>query len=295
VNEFVATLVRGLGNGSIYALLALGFVIVYKSMRVISFAQPAFMIAGATLVSYLVLSMNFFLAVVVALLLTALLGIGVERLALRPMIGKPVFVIAIITLGVDIVIRTVVNSFIGLDIRQMGDPWGLQQVDVLGAKIDERHLATLVTTVIVVAALFAFYRWSRTGLAMRAASSDQEVALAQGVSVGRVFSLSWALAAALAGLAGVFLSTGIGLEQNLWLTALKALPVIILGGLDSLGGAVIAGLSIGVVEALVGSYGGDLHPVFGGDFFLVVPYLLMLLVLLVKPYGLFGTREVERI
>jgi branched-chain amino acid transport system permease protein len=295
VNEFVATVVRGLGSGSIYALLALGFVIVYKSMRVISFAQPAFMMAGALLVSYFVLSMNFFLAVVVALLLTALLGAGVERLALRPMIGKPVFVIAIITLGVDIVIRTVVNSFIGLDIRQMGDPWGLQQVDVLGVKVDQRHLATLVTTLIVVAALFAFYRWSRTGLAMRAASSDQEVALAQGVSVGRVFSLSWALAAALAGLAGVFLSTGIGLEQNLWLTALKALPVIILGGLDSLGGAVLAGLAIGVVEALVGSYGGDLHPAFGGDFFLVVPYLLMLLVLLVRPYGLFGTREVERI
>jgi branched-chain amino acid transport system permease protein len=295
VNEFVATVVRGLGNGSIYALLALGFVIVYKSMRVISFAQPAFMMAGALLVGYLVLSMNFFLAVGVALLLTALLGAGVERLALRPMIGKPVFVIAIITLGVDIVIRTVVNSFIGLDIRQMGDPWGLKQVDVLGAKIDQRHLATLVTTLIVVAALFAFYRWSRTGLAMRAASSDQEVALAQGISVGRVFSLSWALAAALAGLAGVFLATGIGLEQNLWLTALKALPVIILGGLDSLGGAVIAGLTIGVVEALVGGYGGDLHPALGGDFFLVVPYLLMLLVLLVKPYGLFGTREVERI
>ncbi len=295
MNDFVATVVRGLGNGSIYALLALGFVIVYKSMRVISFAQPAFMMAGGVLVSHLVLEMNFFLAVVIALLLTGLLGVGVERVALRPMIGKPVFVIAIITLGVDVVIRTVVNSFIGVDIRQMGDPWGLEQLKVGSVTIDQRHLATLVTTLVVVAALFAFYRWSRTGLAMRAASSDQEVALAQGVSVGRVFSLSWALAAMLAGLAGVFLSTGIGLEQNLWLTALKALPVIILGGLDSLGGAVVAGLAIGVVEALVGNYGGNLSPVFGGDFFLVVPYLLMLLVLLVKPYGLFGTREVERI
>lgn len=295
MNEFVATVVRGLGNGSIYALLALGFVIIYKSMRVISFAQPAFMMAGAVMVSHFVGSMNFFLAVVLALLLTGLLGVGVERVALRPMIGKPVFVIAIITLGVDIVVRTVVNSFIGLDIRQMGDPWGLKQLKILGVNVDQRHLATLVTTLAVVAALFAFYRWSRTGLAMRAASSDQEVALAQGVSVGRVFSLSWALAAMLAGLAGVFLSTGIGLEQNLWLTALKALPVIILGGLDSLGGAVVAGLAIGVVEALVGNYGGDLSPALGGDFFLVVPYLLMLLVLLVRPYGLFGTKEVERI
>lgn len=295
MNDFLATVIRGLGTGSIYALLALGFVIIYKSMRVISFAQPAFMVAGATLVSHLVLRMDFWLALVIALLLTGLLGAGVERIALRPMIGKPVFVIAIITLGVDIVIRTVVNSFIGLDIRQMGDPWGLEQLTVFGLTIDQRHLATLVATLIVVAALFAFYRYSRMGLAMRAASYDQEVALAQGISVGRVFSLSWALAAMLAALAGVFLSTGVGLEQNLWITALKALPVIILGGLDSLGGAVVAGLAIGVVEALVGSYGGDVSPIFGGDFFLVVPYLLMLAVLLVKPYGLFGTREVERI
>jgi branched-chain amino acid transport system permease protein len=295
VNEFVSTLVKGLGNGSIYALLALGFVIIYKSMRVISFAQPAFMMVGATLVSYLVLELNFFLAVLVALALTALLGIGVERAALRPMIGKPVFVVAIITLGVDIVIRTVTNVYIGLEIRQMGDPWGLEQVDIFGVPVDQRHLATLITTVVVVTALFAFFRYSRMGLAMRAASYDQEVALAQGVSVGWVFALSWAIAGVLAALAGVFLSVGVGLEQTLWVTALKALPVIILGGLDSLGGAVVAGLAIGVFEALVGTYGDDIAPFLGGDFFLVVPYLLMLLVLLVRPYGLFGTREVERI
>ncbi len=295
MNELVGTVVKGLGNGSVYALLALGFVIIYKSMRVISFAQPAFMMVGATLVSYLVLELNFFLAVLIALALTASLGVVVERTALRPMIGKPVFVVAIITLGVDIVIRTVTNVYIGLEIRQMGDPWGMKQVDVLGVAVDQRHLATLVTTVVVVAALFLFFRYSRMGLAMRATSYDQEVALAQGVSVGWVFALSWAIAGSLAGLAGVFLSAGVGLEQTLWVTALKALPVIILGGLDSLGGAVVAGLSIGVFEALVGTYGGDVAPFLGGDFFLVVPYVLMLLVLLVRPYGLFGTREVERI
>ena len=295
MNELVGTVVKGLGNGSVYALLALGFVIIYKSMRVISFAQPAFMMVGATLVSYLVLELNFFLAVLIALALTASLGVVVERTALRPMIGKPVFVVAIITLGVDIVIRTVTNVYIGLEIRQMGDPWGMKQVDVLGVAVDQRHLATLVTTVVVVAALFLFFRYSRMGLAMRATSYDQEVALAQGVSVGWVFALSWAIAGSLAGLAGVFLSAGVGLEQTLWVTALKALPVIILGGLDSLGGAVVAGLSIGVFEALVGTYGGDVALFLGGDFFLVVPYVLMLLVLLVRPYGLFGTREVERI
>jgi branched-chain amino acid transport system permease protein len=295
MDEFVATVVKGLGNGSIYALLAIGFVIIYKSMRVISFAQPAFMMVGATLVSYLVLELNFFVAVILALALTALLGIVVERAALRPMIGKPVFVVAIITLGIDIVVRTVINVYIGLEIRQMGDPWGLDQVGIFGVAVDQRHLATFVTTVLVVAALFAFFRYSRMGLAMRATSYDQEVALAQGVSVGWVFALSWAIAGALAGLAGVFLSAGVGLEQTLWVTALKALPVIILGGLDSLGGAVVAGLAIGVFEAVVGTYGGDVAPFLGGDFFLVVPYLLMLLVLLVRPYGFFGTREVERV
>lgn len=295
MNDFISTVVKGLGNGSIYALLALGFVIIYKSMRVISFAQPAFMMVGATLVSYLVLHLNFFLALLIALALTALLGVGVERLALRPMIGKPVFVVAIITLGIDIVVRTITNIYIGLEIRQMGDPWGIGQTKILGVSVDQRALATLVTTLVVVGALFAFFRYSRMGLAMRATSYDQEVALAQGVSVGSVFALSWAIAGALAGLAGVFLSVGVGLEQTLWVSALKALPVIILGGLDSLGGAVVAGLAIGIFEAITGTYGGDLAPFLGGDFFLVVPYVLMLLVLLVRPYGLFGTREVERI
>jgi branched-chain amino acid transport system permease protein len=295
MSELVQSVVRGLGQGSIYALLALGFVIVYKSMRVISFAQPAFMLAGAVLVSYLVTAVDFFLAVVVAVALVAALGVGIERAALRPMIGKPVFVISIITLGVDIVVRNVVNRYIGLNVRQVGDPWGLRTTSLIGVEVEQRHLVMIGTTLVLVAALFAFYRYSRTGLAMRAAAYDQEVALAQGVSVGAVFALSWALAAGLAAVAGVFLSTGVGLDQNLWVVALKALPVIILGGLDSLGGAVVGGFVIGVAEALLGSYGHNVSSVLGGEFALVSPYIVMMLVLLVRPYGLFGTREVERV
>jgi branched-chain amino acid transport system permease protein len=295
MTELLQSLVRGLGSGSVYALLAIGFVIIYKSMGVISFAQPAFMLAGAVLVSYLVTDLPFVLAVLLAALLIAALGMGVERAALRPMIGKPVFVISIITLGVDIVIRVVVNGYIGLDVRQIGDPWGLRTVSLLGVEVQQRYLAMFLTTMVLVAALFAFFRYSRTGLAMRATALDQEVALAQGISVGAVFSLSWAIAAALATVAGVFLSTGAGLDQSLWIIALKALPVIILGGLDSIGGAVLAGLAVGVFESLVGTYGGRVASVFGGEFAQVSPYVLMLLVLLVRPYGLFGTREVERV
>jgi branched-chain amino acid transport system permease protein len=295
MTELVQSIVRGLGSGSVYALLAIGFVIIYKSMRVISFAQPALMLAGAVLVSYLVLGLPFYLAVLLAAVLVALLGVAIERTALRPMIGKPVFVISIITLGVDVVIRVVVNSYIGLDVRQIGDPWGLRTVSLLGVDVQQRYLIMFVTTMVLVGALFAFFRYSRMGLAMRATAFDQEVALSQGISVGTVFALSWAIAGALAAFAGVMVSMGGSIDQQLWIIALKALPVIILGGLDSIGGAVLAGLLVGVAESLVGTYGARISPALAGEFAQVSPYIVMLLVLLVRPYGLFGTREVERV
>jgi branched-chain amino acid transport system permease protein len=295
VTEFLQSLVRGLGAGSVYALLAIGFVIIYKSTRVISFAQPAFMVTGAVAVSYLVEAVSFYVAVLLAIALTTLLALGVERVAIRPMIGRPVFVVAIITLGVDVIIRVVVNGFIGRDVRQVGDPWRLSTWEIAGVSVQQRYLAMVVATAVVVGALFAFFKYSRVGLAMRAAAFDQETALAQGISVGMVFALSWAIAGGLSALAGVFVGTGAGIDQATWIVALKALPAIILGGLDSVGGAVVGGLAVGVVESLVGTYQGDYASWLGNNFAVVSPYVLMLLVLLVRPYGLFGTREVIRV
>jgi branched-chain amino acid transport system permease protein len=295
VNQLLQSLFSGLGQGSAYALVALGFVVIYRSTKIISFAQPALMVVGATLVSFLGVSrfgLPFFLAVPIAMVLTALVGMIVERTALRPMIGKPVFVVAIITIGVDITLRTIVNRFIGVQLRPMGDPWAFNVFTVGGVQLQQRFLVMMVTTAVVVALLFAFFRFSRNGLAMRAVAFDQETALAQGISVGRVFQLSWAIAGALAALAGMFVSTGAGVDQGTWVIALKALPAIIIGGLDSVGGAVIGGLVVGVVESLVAAY----QPAWLGDnFSLVSPYVVLLLVLLVKPYGLFGTPEVERV
>jgi branched-chain amino acid transport system permease protein len=291
----IETLIRGLGNGSVYALLALGFVIIYKSTRVISFAQPSFMITGAVAVSYLSGIVGFYAAVILAVLLSAGLALAVERVAIRPMIGRPVFVIAIITLGIDVVIRVVANGFIGLDVRQMGDPWGFSLIHVGEIAIQQRWLAMLVTAAILVGLLFAFFRYTRYGLAMRAVALDQETALAQGVSVGMVFALSWGLAGGLAAIAGAFAGTGQGVDQLTWIIALKALPAIIVGGLDSLGGAVAGGLIIGVVESLAQSYQGEVAPWLGQNFSVVTPYVVMLIVLLVRPYGLYGTREVERV
>ncbi|MPY84680.1 MAG: branched-chain amino acid ABC transporter permease [Actinophytocola sp.] len=295
MRELLSSFLAGLGQGSVYALLALGFVIIYKSMRVISFAQPALMLAGAVLVSYLVGPFGFILAVILGVAGTALLGLGIERTVIRPMVGKPVFVVAIITLGIDIALRVVINGFIGTDVRQVGDPWGFARVSLFGVTVQERYIAMFVTTAVVITVLFAFFKYTRLGLATRAAAFDQETALAQGISVSSVFALAWAIAGGLAAVAGTFVATGAGIDQQLWIIALKALPAIILGGLDSLGGAVIGGLSIGVVESLVATYQLDYAPWLGDNFSVVSPYVVMLLVLLVKPYGLFGTREVERV
>ncbi|MEQ4304600.1 branched-chain amino acid ABC transporter permease [Plantactinospora sp. B6F1] len=296
MTELAESLLRGLGTGSVYALLALGFVIIYKATRVISFAQPAFMLAGAVLVTYLAGPVGFWAAVPVAAVLTAGLALGVERVAVRPMVGRPAFVVAIITLGVDVAVRVVVNGFIGLDVRHVGDPWGLRTVTIPGTGIDlqQRHLAALLATAVLIVGLFAFFRYTRMGLAMRAAAYDQEAALAQGVSVGGVFALSWGLAGGLAAVAGTFAAAGASVDAALWLIALTALPVIILGGLDSLPGAVVGGLAVGTIQELTASY--QQHaPWLGGNVSVISPYVLMLLVLLVRPYGLFGTREVERV
>jgi branched-chain amino acid transport system permease protein len=296
VTQALEIISRGLGNGSIYALLALGFVIIYKATRVISFAQPALMLAGAVLVSFLTGPLGFFVAVPVAALGIALLALGAERVAVRPMLGRPVFTIAIITIGIDIVVRVIANAFLASELRQVGDPWGLKTVNVVGAAVQQRHIAMMVTTTALVAALFAFFRYTRMGLAMRAAAFDQEAAMAQGVSVGAVFALSWAIAGALAAVGGTFAATGgSNVEATMWLIALVALPVIIVGGLDSFPGAVVSGLVIGLVQEFVAHYQQYYPEWLGGNVAVISPYVLMMVVLLVRPYGLFGTREVERV
>lgn len=293
--EFLESVLRGLGLGSAYALLAIGFVIIFKSTGVVSFAQPAMMLTGAVVVSYLSPEVGFFAAMALGFLALAALGLFVERTAIRPMVGRPVFVVAIITIGIDIAVRVVANGFIGLGARPIGDPWGISRLSIGELEVQWRHLAMMVTTAIVLAVLFWFFRYTRYGLAMRATAFDQEAALTQGVNVGSVFALSWALAAGLAAIAGSLLATGTGVDRQLWIITLVALPAIILGGLDSLEGAVIGGLVVGVVESLVGTYQGQLAPWLGNNFASVSPYVVMLLVLMIRPYGLFGTPEVERV
>jgi branched-chain amino acid transport system permease protein len=298
VTTFLQATVAGLSLAAIYVLVALGFVIIYKSTRVLSFAQPALLITGAFAISYLAVDrgLGFWPAVGIGVVFTALFAGLVERVSLRPLVGKPVFAAAIATIGLDIAIQVVVADLLGVNIRGVGDPWGMAASTWGGVIVPHRTIAMVVAAMVVVGALGVFYKRSRMGLAMRATAIDQEVALAQGIDVGRVFSTAWMLGGAMAALAGMFSATGLaGLSQVNAVSALKALPAAVVGGLDSIPGAVVGSLIIGLAEAYTAVYQPQHAPWLGANFAQVVPYVVMLIVLLVRPYGLFGTKEVERV
>ncbi|MDA2983837.1 MAG: branched-chain amino acid ABC transporter permease [Actinomycetota bacterium] len=292
------SIVRGLGIGSTYALLAVGFVVIYRATEVVNFAQPALMILGAYFTSWFVigLGMPFPAGVLAAMIVMAGIGAVTERVAMRPLVGQPVFSAAMVTVGVFIVLTMVASRLIGPDILTVGDPWGLERVEVGGFAVFQIDLAKIAISLGAISAVGVLLKRSRIGLAMRATSLDQETALAQGVNVGRMFSLAWAMSAGLAALAGMLIGTGAGgIEATTALVALKALPVIIVGGIDSIQGAVVAGLFIGVAESLTRTYQPEYAPWLGANFDVVVPYLILIVGLMVRPYGLFGTPEVQRV
>jgi branched-chain amino acid transport system permease protein len=295
---FVQTIVSGLALGAIYALLGLGFVIIYRATDVVSFAQPALMVFGAYWMVYFatVMDLGFWLSLPLAAIVGAAAGALLERVFLRPLVGRPPFAAVMVTIGIDIILRVITHDLIGLEQRSVGDPFGLKTFSVGGIRVSQSDTVVLLTAILVVAALLAFTKYAKYGLAMRAAAYDQETAMAQGIPVGRMFGLAWALAGALAAIAGTLVSMGASsLSRSTWVFALKALPVIILGGLDSIAGALVGGAIIGVSERLVTQYQTGIAPWLGNGFSLIVPYFVMVLVLLVRPYGLFGTPEVERV
>jgi branched-chain amino acid transport system permease protein len=228
--------------------------------------------------------------------IAAVTGLVVERLFLRPMVGKSIFAVAIMTIGIDLVVRTISGNFYDITMRSTGDPWGLKSFNLGGILVNYRRVAALVVAVVLVLALLAFFRFSRMGLAMRAAAVDQEVALIQGVSVGAVFALSWAMASVLATMAALFISPDTGtLSDAMFPLALKALPVVVIGGLDSIGGTLLAALLVGLVESFTNSFQPTYAAFLGNNLSQVMPYVVMFIVLLIRPYGFFGTKEVERV
>ena len=290
-------LVAGLAVGALYSLVALGFVIIYKATGVINFAQGALLLLGAyfALSFHELANLPFLLAALAAMAACALVGVLVERLILSRMVGQPVFAVIMITLGLTIFFEQIVTWRWGQQ-RNLADPWGLDTFTVADVVIPVVNVVRIGAAAVLLAGFFAFFRYSRIGVAMRATASDQEAALAQGISARRIFALSWAVAAAVAALAGVLLASGgRGLDPSLGVVALVAFPAIILGGLDSPGGAVVGGAVMGVVETMTSGYSDKLPEFLGHNFHRVTPYVVLVAILMVRPYGLFGTPEVRRV
>lgn len=298
MTDFLQFTFQGLALGAVYALIALGFVIIYKATEVINFAQGELMLLGAYLVFALnrQTSIGFYAAVVVAVVVMAAFGWGIERTVLRRMAGKPVFAVVMITIGLAIVLRQVVTAVWGATDRSLGDPWGSTTLHLGGVRLAAAGIATIVVAGLLVAAFFAFFRFTKAGVAMRATAFDHEASLAVGIPVRRVYAWSWALAAGIGTVAGVFLAAfPKTLNPALGFVALRAFPAAILGGLDSPGGAVVGGFAIGFVELMVQAYAPEVAPWLGKNVHVVAAYVVMIAVLMVRPYGLFGTREVERV
>jgi branched-chain amino acid transport system permease protein len=298
MTNFLQLVVAGVALGFQYALIALGFVIIFKATGVINFAQGGLVMLGAYLTynAHVTWGIAFWPSVLLAVAGTAIVGLLVERLILRRMIGKPPFALIMITIGLLFVIQELVSAIWGFDALNLGDPWGIDTVEIGNVVISVKDIWTVILATLVLLSFFAFFRFTSMGLAMRATAIDQEAALAQGMSAKRVFAVSWAIAGGVAAIGGVTIAAGPGgLSPTVQFFALLAFPAMILGGLDSPGGAVVGGVIIGLSQTLTAGYQNDYAPWLGQNFQTVMPYVVMVVVLLVRPYGLFGTREVKRI
>jgi len=303
---FLQASFEGLALGAVYSLVAIGLVLIYKAMDVLSFAQPALAVVGAGIISALAVDrgINFWVAFIVALIMTGIIGALSERIFLRPMVGEPVFSVAILTLGLDVLYRTVLDNWIGVNPRYMGDPiftWGeFGSITVGGIVLKFQEIGALITALLAVVFLGYFFKVSKYGLAMRATSFDQETSLAQGINVGRIFGLVWFIAGILAAFAGFFITGGFNLlTQASFISAFRALPAVVIGGLDSIPGAIVGSIIIGLTQGYVAYYQFPFENFtginLGNGFSLLAPYLIMFVILIVKPDGLFGTEEVERV
>jgi branched-chain amino acid transport system permease protein len=299
--KLLQLLASGAALGAVYALVGLGFVVIYRATGVINFAQAGMVVLGAFLVynATSTWGLPFWLAVLVSMGLGALLGIVLERLILRRMIGQPVYAVILVTVGLLLLVEPIVTTIWRNPATNIDNPWGLDKLTIGEVSILQVDVATVGLAAVVLAAFFAFFRYTRYGVAMRATAVDQEAALAQGIDVRRIVALSWAIAGVVAVLAGTMLGSGAGpatgLGVGIGLISLKALPAVVLGGLDSPLGAVVGGLVIGIAEVLTAGYQHDVLPFLPSGFASVMPWVVMLVVLLVRPYGLFGTRAVRRV
>jgi branched-chain amino acid transport system permease protein len=293
--EFLIDLItNGLLFGLMYSLVALGFVLIYKATSVINFAQgDLVMFAGyAAAVMLGGQGMPIWLMVIILCLGMVALGFLLERGILRPLVGQPVVSVIMVTIGLSFVLQGLVTIFWGASTRELPLPVRFEPYVIGPAFISPINVVAAVIAIVFLIAFGLFFTRSRLGVAMRAVADDQQAAMVVGIKVPRVFALSWAIAGLAAAAGGIIWGNMNGADTFLALVGLKVFPVVILGGLDSIGGAIIGGLLMGVVESIAAGY---LDPLVGGGTKDFIPYVLMILVLFIRPYGFFGRETIERV
>jgi branched-chain amino acid transport system permease protein len=293
--QFAALLLsNGVLIGLMYSLIALGFVLVYKATDAINFAQGEFvMIAGFVVVAFLLsYKAPLWLSIVAGLLAMIAFGFGLEHTVLRKLIGRPIIAVVMATIGLAAVLRGIGPLTWGADTKNLAlpisdepfvlGPLFIPPIQILGALVSLGFLA----------AFGWFFLKSRKGIAMRAVADSQQVAMAMGINVERYFGLAWAMTGVVSALGGVIWGSLLGVDVHLALVGFKVFPVVILGGLDSIPGAIIGGLIVGLVENVAAGY---IDPYVGGGTKDFAPYVLMIAALMVRPYGIFGKRIIERV
>ena len=290
MDQFIQLTFTGLTNGAVLALAALGFVLIYKASDVINFAQGEFLLIGAYVTFSMIeqVGLHWTLSLVITVLVAVAVGVILERFVLRPMIGEPVISLIMVTIGLASLLRAIVSGIWGTDEYSFPDFIPSEPIQILGASVTTDKLWAIFVAAIFLGAFSLFFRRSSDGIAMRAVADDQQAALSMGISVKRVFAMAWSIAAITAAIGGVILANRVGVSGNITGVGLAVFPVVILGGLDSIPGAVIGGVIIGLLQAYAGGY-------IGGGFNTVMPFVVLVLILMVRPYGLFGQEIIERV
>ncbi|MGE0735527.1 MAG: branched-chain amino acid ABC transporter permease [Alphaproteobacteria bacterium] len=290
MDYFLILLGTGLVVGSAYGMTAMGFAMIYKATGVINFAQGEIMMVIAYVAYSLTgaLGLSFFPLMAITIPLAMLIGLGIERVFIRPMLGEPVFSTVMVTVGLAVIIRGIVIMIWGTNPFEFRPGFSNDVIRIGPVPFYEVQLYAIGSMAFLVLAMFLFFRYSRMGIAMRATANNETAALLMGISVKRVYAVAWALAATIAAVSGVLFGAMFTLGPDMWFQGLKSFPAVILGGLDSVLGSALAGLIIGIIENFATGYVGQgLKEITG--------FVVIILVLMVWPYGMFGARKIERV
>lgn len=286
---------NGLIVGALYGVVAMSFVLIYKASQVVNFAQGEFLLVGAWVCWWLLTSwqLPFWAGFLVTLAFMTLFGVILQIVVLRPLIGEPVISVIMATVGLSIFFQALMKWMFGVFAQPFPPIFPVERVRILGLDVQSVYLMSLGISLFIMLGFWWFFTWSKHGLAMRATAFDQQVAQSLGVSVPRVFAMSWAISAVVSAVAGVVVGVVNGVSSALSFYGIKVFPAVILGGLDSVVGAVLGGLIVGVLENLAQYV--DAQWLNWGNMYQVAPFYALILILLIKPYGLFGTKTIERV